>query len=199
MNSDKLRFTGTCIISVSIIYLATALIYIGYEATQIRRMIPEVESAVSKVVTQLQPIIEKRDDGNNFISDITGEVSGIRQTIPDILKTLNTTNSQIPGILERVDRISQDFSPLVHEIEAVRKDIPTILDRADNIITNAHLLSEKAGEDAGKGAVKGTVKGIIGLPIDAARKVIQTPGDVKGKLEKTKEKNGIQKDNKPDN
>ncbi len=133
MNSDKLRFTGICIISISIIYLATSLIYIGYEATQIRRMIPEV----------------------------------------------------IPT--------------LVHEIEAVRKDIPIILDRTDNIIANARELSEKAGEGAGKGAVKGAFKGIIGLPIDAAKKVIQTPVEIKDKIKENKEKNDVQKEQKPDN
>ncbi len=55
MDTNKLKFTGTCIISFSIVSLAAALFYIGYEVAQIRKMTPEVMSETDKILTKLQP------------------------------------------------------------------------------------------------------------------------------------------------
>ncbi len=69
MSKDKLRFAGTCLISFSIISLAVALFYIGYEASQMRRAIPGIEVETNKILTTMKPIIEKKENGNNLISE----------------------------------------------------------------------------------------------------------------------------------
>ena len=208
MSTDKLRFTGTCIISISIISLAAALFYIGYEVAQIRKMTPEVMSKTDKILTKFHPIFEKRDGNQNMISDIISEVSAVNRKIPDVLVTVDkiTTeierirpllpdimarvddiNSQIPAILERVDQTNQNIPPIISQVEGVRKDMPVILDRADKLIADADALSKKAGEQAGRGVYKGVIKGVIGLPMDTIDSVLKETDRKIKKTENTKE------------
>ena len=143
MSTDKLRFTGTCIISISIISLAAALFYIGYEVAQIRKMTPEVMSKTDKILTKFHPIFEKRDGNQNMISDIISEVSAVNRKIPDVLVTVDKITTEIgevrkniPEIIDEIGRIRSVLPDIMARVDNMNSQIPAILERVDQISQN---------------------------------------------------------------
>ncbi len=113
MNTDKLKFTGTCKISISVIFLAIALFYIGYATTKIRWIIPEGIAIPIKFSSTFK--ILKMEITDKFISDVISEVSAVRQTIPDILVTVDKTTTEIGEVRENIPEIIAEIReiPLV--------------------------------------------------------------------------------------
>ncbi|MDR4506623.1 MAG: hypothetical protein MRJ65_00055 [Candidatus Brocadiaceae bacterium] len=140
MNTDKLKFIGTCLLSISIIYLATALFSVGFEASKIRQNIPAILSETDKILTALQPMLEKDKNGNTVVSDVMREASKVRRSIPGVLAAINNVTTEIretraciPEIITESREIRSMMPDIMARVDNVNHQIPDILGRVDNI------------------------------------------------------------------
>jgi len=168
--------TSSIFLSISLLCLSAALVYLTWQLGQISLQIPVILESVEKTSEKIEPVIKQVNELQQSIKPVLNEVVEIRKQTPFILNEVKQTRLQIPAILDSTNKMSQALvmtsnevkatRPLVpevlKEVKATREAVPGMLDRADRLVINMRQVGKKASE----GAVSGVITGIITAPFD---------------------------------
>lgn len=119
--NEKTRFTGTLILSFSLLCLAAAIGYFGLELNKWRKTIPEILQLTEDATEKIGPAMENVTEIGKLIPPILEEVAETRTTVDNVVKEVATTRKQLPDILE-------DLEPITRQIENTVKELPDVVD-----------------------------------------------------------------------
>jgi hypothetical protein len=162
---------GQFAIAFGLVYLATALVFIGYEAASIRKQIPQLVAGLKSVeaMPQSHPLLARIDKALIEIPLMTGEFKAIRQQIPQILEESAAIRAALPPVLEEISQVRAAMVPVLAESAALRAELPVAIENARKLVGGAKKVAKGIGQGAAKGAVEGTVKGIISAPFEVLK------------------------------
>lgn len=165
---EKLKTTGQFAIAFGLIYLASAIVFLGVEASALRKQVPQVLAGLEGV-PDTHPLLVRIDKALVELPLATEEMASMREQIPLILEESAAIRTLVPEVLAEVKQVREAMVPVLAESAALRRDLPIAIQDASGLVKGAKDVSKEIGKGAAEGAVGGTVKGIIKAPFEVLK------------------------------
>ncbi len=167
----KLQTPGQFAVALGLAYLATTILFLGFEASAIRKQMPLVLTAIEGVGEggEAHPMLVRLDTALAELSRASEEIKALREQIPDVLAESAAIRALVPLVLAEVKEVREAVGPVLAESTALRTELPGIIEDVGQVVDDAKGVSKNVGKGAAQGAVEGTVKGIIGAPFEVLK------------------------------
>lgn len=177
---EKLKMTGQFAIAFGLVYLASAIVFLGLEASALRSQVPQVLAGLEDIPDS-HPLLVRIDKALVELPRATEELTGVREQIPLILEESAAIRALVPDVLAEIKEVREAMVPVLAESAALRRDLPIAISQAGNVVDDAKGVSKGIGKGAAEGVIGGTVKGIIKAPFEVLKQGadLVTPGEPK--------------------
>lgn len=174
---EKLKTPGQFAVAFGLVYLASAIVFLGVEASALRKQVPQVLAGLEDI-PDTHPLLARVDRALIELPRVTEEISILREQIPLILEESAAIRTLVPQVLGEVKDVREAMVPVLAESAALRLELPIAIASAKDLVGGAKDVSKGIGKGAAQGAVEGTVKGIIGAPFEVLKQGADliTPG-----------------------
>lgn len=165
---EKLKTTGQFAVAFGLVYLASATVFLGLEASALRKQVPQVLAGLEGMPDS-HPLLVRMDKALTQLPRVTAEMTGVREQIPLILEESAAIRTLVPDVLAEIKEVREAMVPVLAESAALRRDLPIAIRDAGGLVEGAKDVSKGVGKGAAQGAVEGTVKGIISAPFEVLK------------------------------
>lgn len=165
---EKLKTTGQFAVAFGLFYLASAIVFLGVEASALRKQVPQVLAGLEDM-PNTHPLLMRIDKGLAELPLVRQEISGVREQIPVILEETAAIRTLVPDVLAEIKEVREAMVPVLAESAALRRDLPLAIAQAGDVVGDAKGVSKGIGKGAAEGAVGGAVKGIIKAPFEVLK------------------------------
>lgn len=168
---EKLKTTGQFAVAFGLVYLACAIVFLGVEASALRKQVPVLVTALDEMEEggETHPLLARIDKVLAQVPRMTHEVAAIREEMPKVLEESAAIRELIPDILAEIKEVREAMVPVLEESAALRRDLPLAISQAGGVVNDAKGVSKGIGKGAAEGAVGGAVKGIIKAPFEVLK------------------------------